>query len=221
MPDIHLESSWKQALSQEFNQPYWQPLAAKVRQDYLSTTVYPEPVNVFRAYDMCPFDQVKVVILGQDPYHGPGQANGLCFAVNDDIQIPPSLRNIYKEIRNDLGIEPNPSGDLSRWAKQGVLLLNSVLTVKAHQAASHANMGWEAFTTATIQALSQNRHHIVYILWGAYAQKKGQGIDHDHNLVLKSAHPSPLSATKFYGNHHFSQCNKYLEQTNQTPIDWH
>lgn len=217
---VNLEPSWKSALNSEFSQPYWTNLTTKVKQDYLSQTIYPAPANIFRAFDLCPIDQVKVVILGQDPYHGPNQANGLCFAVNQNIPLPPSLKNIYKEIQDDLGITPNSSGDLSRWAKQGVLLLNSVLTVQAHQPASHAKLGWEQFTDAAMTALNQQRQHIVYLLWGAYAQKKGAIIDRTNNLVLESGHPSPLSVNRFRGHHHFSQANTYLQMYGQGPIDW-
>ena len=191
-----------------------------VRDQYKSKTVYPPAPNVFRAFDLCPFDKVKVVIVGQDPYHGAKQANGLSFAVNDGITLPPSLKNIYKEIQNDLGISPLPSGDLSRWAKQGVLMLNAVLTVTAGAPASHAGRGWEQFTDAAIRALNDKREHIVYMLWGKYAQNKGQVIDRDKNLVLTSAHPSPYSATMFFGNHHFSKCNEYLKKHGFEPINW-
>lgn len=220
MPDVTIDQSWKTALQAEFSQGYWQDLSSRVRQDYQTKTVYPAPNNVFRAFNLCPFDKVKVVIVGQDPYHGPGQANGLSFAVNDGVTLPPSLKNIFKEIHNDLGINPLPSGDLSRWAEQGVLMLNSVLTVLAHQPASHAGLGWEKFTDAVIQTLNDQREHLVYLLWGNYAKAKGAAINRDHNLVLTSAHPSPYSATQFFGHHHFSECNKYLAQHGQTPIDW-
>ena len=220
MPDVSIQESWKKELHQEFAKPYWQELSAGIRQQYLESTVYPPANQVFRAFNLCPFDQVKVVIVGQDPYHGPNQANGLCFSVNDGIAIPPSLKNIFKEIHNDLGINPKPSGDLTRWADQGVLLLNSVLTVLAHKPASHANTGWEQFTGAAIQALNRDRQHIVYMLWGKYAQNKGSVIDRQQNLVLTSAHPSPYSADNFFGHHHFGQCNQYLEQHGQQPIDW-
>ncbi len=221
MHDVRIDPSWKAVLDEEFTKPYWEPLSTKVRQHYQQSTVYPPPADVFRAFNLCPFNRVKVVIVGQDPYHGPKQANGLSFAVHDGIALPPSLKNIYKEIENDLGIQPLPSGDLSRWAKQGVLLLNSVLTVQAGKPASHARMGWEQFTDAAISALNARREHIVYMLWGRYAQGKGASINRDKNLVLASAHPSPLAGGAFFGNHHFSQCNNYLTQHGEEAIDWH
>jgi len=220
MSEVKIDSSWKKELLPEFEKPYWEPLTTFVRSEYETKTVYPAPKNIFRAFDLCPFDKVKVVIVGQDPYHGLRQANGLCFAVNDGITLPPSLQNIYKEIHNDLGIQPLASGDLSRWAKQGVLMLNSVLTVLASKPASHAGKGWEYFTDAVIQALHKDRKHIVYLLWGKYAQTKGAAINREDNLVLTSAHPSPYSATLFFGNHHFSKCNEYLIEHGMTPIDW-
>ncbi len=220
MKDIRLDPSWKKALQLEFSKPYWEDLTDFVRDQYLHQTVYPHPRNIFRAMDLCPFDKVKVVIVGQDPYHGKNQANGLSFAVNDGITLPPSLQNIYKEIKNDIGISPIASGDLSRWAQQGVLMLNSVLTVAANKPASHAGKGWEQFTDAIIQTLTNERSHIVYLLWGKYAQTKGAVIDRSRNLVLTSGHPSPYSATLFFGNHHFSKCNAYLEEHGIKPIDW-
>ncbi len=220
MAEVTIHPSWKQHLDSEFEKEYFQQLSQDIRSEYQQSTVYPPPKDIFRAFDLCPFDQVKVVIIGQDPYHGPKQANGLCFAVHEGIKIPPSLKNIFKEIENDLGVKPLDSGDLSRWAKQGVLLLNSVLTVRAHNAASHKGKGWEQFTDAVVEKLSAERTGIVYLLWGRYAQKKGEGVDRDKNLVLTSAHPSPFSATKFFGNHHFSQCNTYLEQHGKEPINW-
>jgi len=221
MKEVHIEESWKKALRTEFVLPYWNSLTEFVRSEYLSKTVFPPPKNIFRALDMCPIEKVKVVIVGQDPYHGPGQANGLSFAVNEGIALPPSLKNIYKEIQNDLGIVPFKSGDLSRWAAQGVLMLNSVLTVCANTPASHGKRGWEQFTDAVIAALNKERQQVVYLLWGRYAQNKGLVIDREKNLVLESAHPSPFSATLFFGNHHFSKCNEYLKQSGQSPIDWH
>lgn len=220
MQQVRIHESWKEVLKEQFEQDYWHKLTEKVRNSYVAGSVYPPPKDIFRAYDLCPFDQVKVVIVGQDPYHGPRQANGLCFAVHEAITLPPSLKNIYKEIQADVGVTPRSSGDLSRWAKQGVLLLNSVLTVAAGAPASHAGIGWETFTDATIDALSKHREHIVYMLWGKYAQKKGARIDRLRNLVLESAHPSPFSATLFHGNHHFSQCNEYLSTHAKQPIDW-
>lgn len=220
MQDIRIESTWKDQLSQEFTKPYWKTLRSTVREQYLSRAVYPPAKQIFRAFDLCPLDKTKVVIVGQDPYHGPNQANGLCFSVNDGVVLPPSLKNIYKEIKNDLGIVPFDSGDLTRWASQGVLMLNSVLTVLANTPASHKEMGWEKFTDAVIQTLNSKKKNIVYMLWGKYAQSKGVSIDKKQNLVLASAHPSPFSATLFFGNHHFSTCNSYLEKHGRNPIDW-
>lgn len=221
MKEVKIESTWKNALGDEFTKDYWKSLTASVREQYLTKKVYPPAPQVFRAFDLCPFTSVKVVIVGQDPYHGAGQANGLSFSVNDGVTLPPSLKNIYKEIHSDLGITPLPSGDLTRWASQGVLMLNSVLTVLASTPASHGGMGWETFTDAVIGALNAKRKNIVYLLWGKYAQTKGSVIDREKNLVLTSAHPSPYSATQFFGNHHFSKCNAYLTEHNSVPIDWH
>lgn len=220
MNDVKIDPSWKATLTPEFSKPYWESLTSFVRDQYKTKKVYPPPKQVFRAFDICPFNKVKVVIIGQDPYHGLGQANGLCFAVNDGVRLPPSLQNIYKEICSDLGIIPMPTGDLSRWAEQGVLLLNSVLTVLANKPASHAGKGWEDFTDAVIASLNSERKNIVYMLWGKYAQNKGAVIDRENNLVLTSAHPSPYSAHMFFGNHHFSRCNEYLEKHGIQPIDW-
>jgi uracil-DNA glycosylase len=221
MRDVKIDPTWKKVLEEQFTLPYWQTLTSDLKEQYLKTTVYPPAANIFRAFDLCPFDKVKVVIIGQDPYHGAHQANGLSFSVNDGVTLPPSLKNIYTEIRNDLGITPLASGDLTRWASQGVLMLNSVLTVLAGQPASHARKGWEEFTSAVIAALNANRQHIVYMLWGKYAQNKGEVIDRNNNLVLTSAHPSPYSVANFYGNHHFSRANAYLAKYGMTPIDWH
>jgi len=220
MSRVVLESSWKEALAEEFEKPYWSELTAFVRDEYVSKKVYPPPSSVFRAFELCPFESVRVVIVGQDPYHGRGQANGLSFSVNKGVSLPPSLKNIFKEIENDLGVATLESGDLSRWARQGVLMLNSVLTVLANAPTSHKEKGWELFTNAAIEALSKNRRHIVYMLWGKYAQEKGRSIDREENLVLTSGHPSPYSANLFFGNHHFSQCNEYLEKNGMPPIDW-
>jgi uracil-DNA glycosylase len=220
MSDVKIDPIWKKALEVEFAKPYWEPLAKNVRNQYVKTVVYPPAKNIFRAFDLCPLDKVKVVIIGQDPYHRAMQANGLSFSVNDSITLPPSLQNIYKEIHNDLGIAASSSGDLTRWASQGVLMLNSVLTVLANKPASHSGLGWEQFTDAVIKALNENRSNIVYMLWGKYAQAKGEIIDREKNLVLTSAHPSPYSAVNFFGKHHFSQCNKYLEEHDLSPIDW-
>ncbi len=220
MNDVKIDSTWKAVLQQEFGKAYWESLTSFVRDQYKATLVYPPAKNIFRAFDLCPFDAVKVVIVGQDPYHGPKQANGLSFAVNDGINLPPSLKNIFKEIQNDIGITPSYSGDLSRWAKQGVLMLNSVLTVSAGSPASHAGKGWEQFTDAAIHALNSKKTNIVYLLWGKYAQNKGVVIDRERNLVLSSGHPSPYSVHLFSGNHHFSLCNQYLIDHQKTPIDW-
>lgn len=219
--NVQIETSWKEKLADEFEKPYFKELTDFVRQEYKTQVCYPPGNLIFNAFNLCPFDQVKVVIIGQDPYHGPGQAHGLCFSVNDRIPFPPSLQNIFKEIQADLGKEVPATGNLTRWAQQGVLLLNATLTVRAHQAASHQRHGWEEFTDAVIRKLSQERDHLVFILWGAYAQKKGAVIDRERHLVLTSAHPSPLSAYHgFFGNKHFSLTNAYLEQYGKTPINW-
>jgi len=220
MKDVKIDEKWKAVLKTEFQKQYWLDLTEFVRSQYLSGKVYPPAKNVFRAFDLCPLDKVKVVIVGQDPYHGEKQANGLSFAVNDGITLPPSLKNIYKEIQSDLGIVPLSSGDLTRWAKQGVLMLNSVLTVAANIPASHKTKGWEKFTDAAIKSLNENRKNIVYLLWGKYAQTKGEVINRENNLVLISGHPSPYSVHLFFRQHHFSQCNKYLTQKGMKPIDW-
>lgn len=220
MKDVKIDSTWKAVLKTEFKKPYWEELTEFVRSQYLSGKVYPPAKNIFRAFDLCPLDSVKVVIVGQDPYHGEKQANGLSFAVNDGITLPPSLKNIYKEIHDDLGITPLSSGDLSRWANQGVLMLNSVLTVAANMPTSHRDKGWEEFTDTVIKILSENRQNIVYLLWGKYAQTKGEVINRGKNLILTSGHPSPYSAHLFFDNHHFSQCNKYLKKNGIKEIDW-
>ena len=218
---IIIEPSWKVALTGEFESAYFQRLTDFVRAEYSSTTVFPTPKNIFRAFTECPFNKVEVVIIGQDPYHGPGQANGLCFAVPENTAIPPSLQNIFKEIRSDLNVQPLEGGDLTRWAKQGVLLLNATLTVRAHNAGSHQNKGWEQFTDAVIQKLSREDRPLVFLLWGNYARKKGSQINRAKHLVLESAHPSPLSAYNgFMGNKHFSQTNNYLKKHGQKEIDW-
>ena len=205
----------------EFDKDYFLKLTDFVRTEYRTTTIYPPGRLIFNAFDLCPFDRVKVVIIGQDPYHGPGQAHGLCFSVNDGIAYPPSLVNIFKEIKADIGTEPPTTGNLTRWARQGVLLLNATLTVRAHQAGSHQNKGWELFTDAVIRLLAEEKEHLVFILWGAYAQRKGAFIDRSRHLVLTSAHPSPLSAYNgFFGNHHFSRTNAYLEEHGETGIVW-
>lgn len=219
--DVKMEPSWKERLKEEFDKPYFEELITFVREEYRTHTVYPPGPLIFNAFAHCPFDRVKVVILGQDPYHEPGQAHGLCFSVQDGTPFPPSLVNIFKEIQNELETPIPVSGNLQRWADQGVLLLNATLTVRAHQAGSHQKRGWETFTDAVIRCLAEERSHIVYLLWGSFAQKKGEVIDASRNLVLKSAHPSPLSAYRgFFGNGHFSQTNDYLMTTGQTPIEW-
>lgn len=219
--NVKIEQSWKDALTNEFNKEYFVKLTDFVRNEYMSgKNVYPAPKNIFNAFNLCPLDNVKVVIIGQDPYHEPGQAHGLCFSVLPPTPVPPSLVNIYKEIESDLGRKSVTNGDLTHWATQGVLLLNSTLTVRAHAAASHAGHGWEEFTDAVIRATA-TRKNIVYMLWGSYAQKKAAFVNPNDNLVLKSAHPSPLSAYRgFFGNHHFSRANEYLSQHGKTPIDW-
>lgn len=219
--NVQIDESWKKHLAPEFEKDYFVQLTDFVRNEYAHTTVYPPGRLIFNAFNLCPFDRVKVVIIGQDPYHGPGQAHGLCFSVNDGIAFPPSLQNIFKEIQADLGKPIPTSGNLTRWAEQGVLMLNATLTVRAHAAGSHQRRGWEEFTDAAIRALNNEREHLVFILWGAYAQKKGAFIDRSRHLVLTSAHPSPLSAHNgFFGNHHFSLTNDYLRAHGQTPIDW-
>lgn len=220
--DVKIEQSWKDVLKTEFEKDYFKKLTDFVRNEYMSgKTIYPEPKNIFNAFNLCPFDNTKVVIIGQDPYHEPHQAHGLCFSVENGVNLPPSLQNIYKEIESDLGHKSMTHGDLSEWARQGVLLLNSTLTVEAHIAASHSGKGWETFTDAVIRAVSEHKNHIVYILWGSFAQKKAEIVNKDENLILTSVHPSPLSASRgFFGNHHFSRANEYLIQNGKTPINW-
>ena len=219
--NVRIEESWKQKLTPEFEKDYFIKLTEFVRAEYASKTIYPPAKQIFNAFDHCPFDDVKVVIIGQDPYHGPGQAHGLCFSVAEGIPNPPSLQNIFKEIMSDLGKPMPANGDLTRWARQGVLLLNATLTVQAHQAGSHQRKGWEEFTDAAIRLLAEEREHLVFILWGAYAQKKGAFIDCSKHLVLASAHPSPLSAYNgFFGNKHFSRTNEYLKAHGIAEIEW-
>lgn len=219
--DVRIEESWKRRLALEFEKDYFVKLTEFVREEYTTTTVYPPARLIFNAFDHCPFDDTKVVIIGQDPYHGPGQAHGLCFSVGEGVPNPPSLQNIFKEIQSDLGHPMPPNGNLTRWAHQGVLLLNATLTVRAHQAGSHQRKGWEEFTDAAIRCLAEEREHLVFILWGAYAQKKGAFIDRNKHLVLTSAHPSPLSAYNgFFGNKHFSRANEYLVAQGKAPIVW-
>lgn len=221
MASVKIDPSWHKVLQPEFEKPYFNDLIQFVKNEYATTTIYPHGKNIFRAFDHCPFESAKVVILGQDPYHGPGQANGLCFSVNDGVQLPASLRNIYKEIESDLGVKMPAKGNLEAWSKQGVLLLNATLTVRAHLAGSHQGKGWEQFTTAAVQAISEQKNHVVFLLWGRYAQEKGAIIDRSKHLVLTAAHPSPFSANNgFFGCRHFSKTNQYLESTGQTPIEW-
>lgn len=218
---VRIHPSWEQALRAQWDAPYFAQLAAFVRERYASTTVFPPASRIFAAFDACPFDKVKVVILGQDPYHDVGQANGLCFSVAEHTPLPPSLINIFREIESDLGIPVPASGDLSRWAEQGVLLLNSTLTVEAHRPGSHQGHGWEELTDAAIDALNRERSGLVFMLWGSYARRKGAFIDTSRHLVLTAPHPSPLSAYRgFFGCKHFSQANNYLRQQNLTPIEW-
>ena len=218
---VKIEDSWRNELADEWEQPYFRQLVDFVHNEYRHHQVFPPGREIFAAFDATPFDRVKVVILGQDPYHDLGQANGLCFSVRDGIPFPPSLVNIFKEIHDDLGKPMPTSGDLTRWARQGVLLLNSTLTVRAHCAGSHQNRGWEEYTNEGILHLAQHREHLVFILWGAYAIKKGAFIDRTRHLVLTSPHPSPLSAHRgFFGNKHFSKTNEYLIAHGNEPIDW-
>ena len=218
---VKIEESWGRVLAAEFGEPYFEALAQFVRQEYAAGPCYPPGSKIFNAFNTTPFERVKVVILGQDPYHEPGQAMGLSFSVPEGVALPPSLRNIYAEIQQELGTVPPASGDLTRWAAQGVLLLNATLTVRRGQAGSHQGRGWERFTDAAIRALAQQREHLVFLLWGSYAAKKAQFIDAQRHMVLTSAHPSPLSAYRgFFGNHHFQLCNDYLVRNGQSPIAW-
>lgn len=220
--NVKIEESWRRHIGDEFDKPYFAGLTEFVRSEYTSTTCYPPGSLIFNAFNLCPFDKVKVVIIGQDPYHEPGQAHGLSFSVNDGVPFPPSLVNIFKEIQLDLGTPMPVSGNLTRWAEQGVLLLNATLTVRARQAASHQRRGWERFTDAAIRALNAGREHLVFILWGGYARSKASFIDTSRHLVLQSVHPSPLSANRggWFGNHHFSRANDYLAGNGIEPIRW-
>jgi uracil-DNA glycosylase len=219
--DVKIEPGWKSRLNPEFEKEYFVRLTGFIKDEYRNARIYPPGSLIFNAFDVCPFGKVKAVILGQDPYHGPGQAHGLCFSVKDGVDFPPSLINIFKEIESDIGIPRPVSGDLTRWAKQGVLLLNATLTVRAHQAGSHQKKGWEEFTDYVIRVLNSDKDNIVFFLWGAYAQKKGESIDRSKHLVLESVHPSPLSASRgFFGNRHFSRCNDFLVSKGIEPIDW-
>lgn len=219
--DVKIEESWKNVLKDEFNKDYFSSLAEFVKNEYQKSTIYPPGNLIFNAFNHCPFDALKVVIIGQDPYHGPGQAHGLCFSVEEGIAFPPSLRNIFKEIKNDIGVDIPKSGNLEHWADQGVLLLNATLTVKAHQAGSHQNKGWEKFTDSVIEIIANQKTNVVFLLWGAYAQRKAAIVNREKHLVLESVHPSPLSASRgFFGNHHFSRCNSYLEEHDLIPVQW-
>lgn len=219
--NVRIEDSWRKALAEQWDAPYFKELTDWVRLQYATKRVYPPASKIFAAFDSCPVDKVKVVIIGQDPYHGPNQANGLCFSVNDGVPLPPSLVNIFKEISSDTGSPVPESGNLERWARQGVLLLNSTLTVDAGQPASHAGRGWEKFTDAVIQYLSDKLDNVVFMLWGSYAINKGRLIDRSRHLVLESAHPSPLSAYRgFLGNRHFSKANAYLVDHGKEAIKW-
>lgn len=217
---VRIEESWNRRLASEFEQPYFAELRRFVREEYETGRIYPPAGRIFRAFDECPFDAAKVVILGQDPYHGSEQANGLCFAVRSDLPAPPSLVNIFKEIESDLGHAVSHDPDLSRWARQGVLLLNATLTVRENAAGSHQGKGWERFTDAAVRALSNEREGLVFMLWGNYARQKGATIDRARHLVLQSAHPSPLSARGFFGCRHFSKANAWLVARGETPIEW-
>jgi uracil-DNA glycosylase len=219
--EVRLEPSWKAVLQEEFGKDYFKQLAEFVRGEYQHAVVYPPPKNIFRAFELTPFDKVKVVILGQDPYHGAGQANGLCFAVGERVPLPPSLQNIFKELESDLG-QPfvHKTGDLERWARQGVLLLNATLTVRAGQAGSHQHKGWEEFTDAVVKLLNDKKEHLVFILWGNYAKQKGAHIDRSKHDVIESAHPSPLARGAFFGSKPFSKTNAFLIAHGEEPIDW-
>lgn len=219
--DVKIDASWKNVLKDEFEKDYFIQLVDFVKNEYRNHTIYPPGSKIFNAFNHCPFDKLKVVILGQDPYHGPNQAHGLCFSVNDGVTFPPSLINIFKEILSDTGSPIPKSGNLERWADQGILLLNATLTVQAHQAGSHQRKGWEQFTDAVINTIAAKKDNIVFLLWGAYAQKKAAFVNRDKHLILESVHPSPLSASRgFFGNHHFSRANQYLTEHNKTPITW-
>lgn len=219
--DVRIAEDWKEILFEEFSKSYFEELVSFVKQEYASGEIFPAGRNIFRAFDKCPFDKLKVVIIGQDPYHGEGQANGLCFSVNEGTPFPPSLKNIFKEVSDDIGTPIPTSGELDRWAEQGVLLLNSVLTVRAHNAASHAGRGWERFTDAVVKAIAERKQGVVYMLWGSYAQRKGSIADSRQNLILHAVHPSPLSAYRgFFGCKHFSQANRYLVSIGKEPIVW-
>lgn len=219
--EVKIEKSWKEKLSNEFEEDYFRELASFVKTEFQNKTIYPPAKEIFKAFDACPFEEVKVVILGQDPYHGEGQANGLCFSVHPGVPMPPSLVNIFKERKADLGKSMPANGDLTSWAKQGVLLLNATLTVAAKSPGSHQKKGWEEFTDAVIQQLSDEKENLVFILWGAYAQKKGAVIDRNKHFIIESPHPSPFAAHRgFFGSKPFSKCNEFLKSKNKEPIEW-
>lgn len=219
--ELNLEPSWKNILKDEFSKPYFKQLKNEIESAYQSSTVYPAAQNIFNAFNLCPFENVKVVIIGQDPYHGENQAHGLSFSVPDKVKIPPSLKNIYKEIESDIGTPISSSGNLEHWAKQGVLLLNATLTVAEGQPGSHQHLDWETFTDAVIKKISTDKVHVVFLLWGKYAVAKAALIDTEKHLVLTAPHPSPFSAyTGFFGSRHFSKTNEYLKAHHQTPITW-
>lgn len=219
--DVKIAPDWKALLCEEFEKPYFEELTRFVKEEYATRRIYPRGSNIFRAFDKCPFEKLKVVIIGQDPYHGPNQAHGLCFSVEEGVPFPPSLRNIFQEVATDTGAPIPASGNLDRWAEQGVLLLNAVLTVREHEAASHAGRGWEQFTDAVVRKIAEHKQGVVYLLWGSYAQRKGAMADPTRNCILKAVHPSPLSAYRgFLGCKHFSKANEYLISTGQEPINW-
>ena len=219
--DVKIAADWKTLLQEEFDKPYFEMLTRFVREEYSSRQIFPAGRNMFRAFDKCPLSSLKVVVIGQDPYHGEGQANGLCFSVGEGVPFPPSLQNIFKEVNSDTGAPIPQSGELDRWAEQGVLMLNAVLTVRAHQAASHAGRGWEQFTDAVVRAIAERKSGVVYMLWGSYAQRKGAIADPNNNLILKSVHPSPLSSYRgFFGCRHFSKANEYLRGIGKSEIVW-
>ena len=219
--NVRIAEDWKALLQEEFDKPYFAELVDFIKAEYASRQIFPAARNIFRAFEKCPLDKLKVVIIGQDPYHGNGQANGLCFSVNDGVDFPPSLRNIFKEVSDDVGKPIPASGYLDRWAEQGVLMLNAVLTVRAHEAASHAGRGWEQFTDAVVRKIASEKQGVVYMLWGSYAQKKGAMVDTSKNLVLKAVHPSPLSVYRgFFGSRHFSKANEYLQHNGEGVIEW-
>ncbi len=219
--EVKIEEGWKKQLNEEFEKDYFTELSAFVRNEYKTQRIYPPGKLIFNAFDQCPFEKLKVVIIGQDPYHGPGQAHGLCFSVNDGIRFPPSLRNIFKELNSDVGKPIPETGDLTDWARQGVLLLNATLTVRAHQAASHQKKGWEQFTDAVIEKINREKENVVFLLWGNYAISKSKFIDQEKHFVLTSVHPSPLSASRgFFGNKHFSRTNEFLVSKGLEPINW-